>query len=476
MRAKGNETRSRRCGAGGDFRTARLAALTLSLAFIVPVVPGLRPLARAQAPGPELFAKDPRTPLELWDAVDYLLRTGQAKKALPYVDKFLKSRPDDATLIAIRDRYGPGSILRLSDDPATRQFAKPLTEAMVAAARKYATQPERIARFITELTRTPQEQDYAVRHLREAGPDAVPFLVEALSRPELSPEDRRIMVRNIGRLDHSAVLPLVAVLDSADPALEADAAKALGMIGDKQSIPHLTFLAASATVPPTVRTAAQAAIAQLSGRPFGAQPQTPVRVLTTAAWRYHRHQVEFAGDPVVVWAWDRDRKAPLSREVPRTQAEAIFGLRLAQEALRLDPNDREAQIAQLSLALDKTIERVGFTSFPTQDQTTFTAAKASGPSILEDVLKIAVADGKTDLAAAATTVLARVINHMALSGTGQVHPLVNALYAPGTPCPVCCCQGTREPGAVTAIPWLEPGRTHAGPVCHQPAASPSHRD
>ena len=130
MQVKRTGTRSRHPGADHDFRAAGLAVLT-TLALVVPVVPGLRPSALAQPPGPELFAKEPRTPLELWDAVDYLLRTDQAKKALPYLDKFMKSRPDDATLIAIRNRYGPGSILRLNDDPATRPFAQPLTEAMV---------------------------------------------------------------------------------------------------------------------------------------------------------------------------------------------------------------------------------------------------------------------------------------------------------------------------------------------------------
>jgi len=431
MQVSGDGTRSRCCGAGGDFRAADLVALTLTLTLIVPVVPGLMPSALAQAPGPELFAKEPRTPLELWDAVDYLLRTDQAKKAVPYLDKFMKSRLDDATWIAIRNRYGPESILRLNDDAATRPFAKPLVEAMVAAARKYATRPERIARFITELTGTAQEQDYAVRHLREAGPDAVPFLVDALSHPGLSAEDRRLMLHNIGRLDRSVVPPLIAVLDSPDPVVVADAARVLGMIGDKQAIPHLTFLAASATVPPAVRTAAQAAIADLTGRPSAVQPRTSVQVLTAAAWSYHRHQVELTGDPVVIWVWDKGRKAPLPREVPRTQAEATIGLRLVKEALRLDPNDRDAQVAQLSLALEKAVERVGFTSFPAQDQATFTAATANGPFILGEVLKTAIADGKTDLAAAAAMALAQVTDRAALSGTGRPHPLVDALYAPG---------------------------------------------
>ena len=104
---------------------------------------------------------------------------------------------------------------------------------------------------------------------------------------------------------------------------------------------------------------------------------------------------------------------------------------MAREALRLDPNDREAQVAQLSLALEKAVERVGFTSFPAQDQATFAAATASGPSILGEVLKTAIADGKTDLAAVAATALAQVTDRTALSGTGRPHPLVDALYAPG---------------------------------------------
>ena len=237
---------------------------------------GLGSMALAQAPGPELFAKEPRTPLELWDAVDYLLRTNQAKKALPYIDKFMKSKPDDATLIAIRNRYGPGSILRLNDDAATRPFAQPMAEAMVAAARKYATQPERIAQFVSELTKTPEEQDYAVRHLREAGPDAIPFLVEALARPDLRPMIEDLLSEH-GPAGSFSDPALAAVLDSPDPALAADAATALGMIGDKEAIPFLTFPAASPEAPPAVRAAAQAAIARLTGQPFSAQPRKPVR-------------------------------------------------------------------------------------------------------------------------------------------------------------------------------------------------------
>ncbi len=120
------------------------------------------------------------------------------------------------------------------------------------------------------------------------------------------------------------------------------------------------------------------------------------------------------------------------RKSRATEAEAIAGLRLAREALRLDPTNRDAQVVQISLALEKGIERVGYAEFPAKDPATFAAATASGPSILGDVLKTAIADRKTDLAAAA--------GQGPRSGDRpsphspprrRPHPLVDALDAPG---------------------------------------------
>jgi len=406
------------------------SSAVLLWAVAVSVGPNV-PAAKAQPPGPELFAKPPQTPLELWGAVDYLVRTNQVKKALPYLDRFAKSRLDDATLITIRNRYGPGSILQLIEDPATRPYAKPLTDALVAAARRYATQPERITRFISELTGTPEEQDYAVRHLREAGPYAIPFLVNALARLGLSAHDRELLIRNIGRLDSSTIPALAAALDSPDASVAAAAAAALGLMADRQAVPFLTFPAASSDTPATVRAAAQEAIATLTGRSFAAQPRTPVQTLTAAAWSYHHHQIEFSEDPPVVWSWDQGKKAPEPRELPRSEAEAVLGLRFAHDALRLSPKDQDAQVVQTSLALEKGVERVGYESFPAKDQATFDSAKASGVSVLSDVLKTAIIDGKTDLAAAAAMALGQITDRAALASKGRPHPLVDALYAPG---------------------------------------------
>ncbi len=389
------------------------------------------PSRESPPPGPEMFAKEPKTPIELWDAVDYLIRTGQAPKALPYLDKFQRSQPDDATLVAVRERYGPGSFLRLDNDPATRPFAKPLIDALTAASRRYATRPDRMARSIAELTSSPAEQDYAVRRLREAGAYAVPFLIDALRRPGLSRQEHDFLVKNMGRLETSAVAPLAAVLESSEPVLASDAATALDSIGDPEAVPFLMFPAAAPGAAPALRAAAQAAIARLTGRPFAEQPRTPVQVLTSAAWSEHRRQPEFVQETVVVWVWDPAKNAPVPREVSAVEARTILGLRFAREALRLDPRNRSAQVAQLSLALAKAVEGVNPDEIPAKDAATFTAAVAAGPSLLGEVVETAVADGKSNLAAVAVLALAKVTDRAALAAGGRPHPLVRALTAPG---------------------------------------------
>ena len=280
----------------------------------------------------------------------------------------------------------------------------------------------------------------------------------------------------MGRLDRSVIPPLVAVLDCPDPALAADAATVLGLIGAKEATPFLTFPAASAQTPVAFRTAAQAAIARLTGHPFKSEPRTAAQQLTSTVWRYHRHQIDFPADPVVVWEWNNDRKAPVSREVPRSEAEAIIGLRLARQALQLDPNNRNAQVAQLSLALEKDVEKVGFTNYPAKDDPTVKAAIASGPSIMAEVLKIAIADGKTDLAAVATIALAQVTDRVRTVEYQPTSSTRRCTLCTGSPCPVCRSQGLGEPGSHSLLPRIKPGRADARSLRDQPAVTPGRGD
>ena len=146
----------------------------------------------------------------------------------------MKSQPDDATLVALRNRFGLGSILRLDDHPATRPFAEPIGKSMAEAAHKYATQPERITRFVGELTKSPEEQDYAVRHLREAGPAAVPFCDRcSFAARRLSPTSENFVVAIWAGLIARRFRPCSPRWIVPTRPWRHAAASALGMIGDK---------------------------------------------------------------------------------------------------------------------------------------------------------------------------------------------------------------------------------------------------
>ena len=55
----------------------------IAAAAIVLAIFSLQVETVAQVPGPESFAQEPRTPMELWSAIDYLTRTGQSQEGGP---------------------------------------------------------------------------------------------------------------------------------------------------------------------------------------------------------------------------------------------------------------------------------------------------------------------------------------------------------------------------------------------------------
>lgn len=385
------------------------AAVVLGVGLAL--VPGAG--AMAQPPGPEVFAKPPVTPLELWDAADYLVRTGQSAQAVPYLKKFLAAGPDDATLLRVRDRYGVGSVLRLQDDPATSDLAAPLVDRLNAAGRRQATNPERIEQAIGMLSRSREEQDLGVEHLRQAGAYGVPPLLQAIHQAEKTPERHALLVRNLGRLDKSAVPPLIAALEAPAAPLAAIAADALGQLGDARAVPALVAASAVGKAPDAAVRAAE----RLTGRPMAAQAKTPAALLSDEARRYRTGQIRFPGDPVVVWAWDEGASAPAPRTVSKDEAAAYFGQKFARAALTIEPADRSAQAVLVGMALE-------------QGTAATAAAMAAGPAVLTDVLRTAIADGKAELAATAASALGRVTDVSALAVEGPYHPLVEALSAP----------------------------------------------
>jgi CheY-like chemotaxis protein len=397
-------------------RTIRILGLAFALAA-APYLADLNGKILAQVPARDAFAREPKTPLETWEIASYLIRIGQPDQAAPYVKKFLADNPDDATLLEVRDTYGVGTVLGLSDYPETKAYAKPLAQRLAEASIRNATDPARMERFIANLSKTREEQRYAVERLRDAGAYAIPPMIRALSVSGLDPSVRTPLAENLGRLDRKAVPALIASLDSTDDALVGEVAHALGQIGDPRAIPALTYLAARPKPESAARPMVVQAIRELTGNPFSSQLRTPVRLLSDEARNYHIHAYKFPGDPIVFWQWDAAEKAPVHRSISVREAEGLLGLRAAKEALELDPTDVEAKVNLLSLGLD-------------HDPAAWRAAAlAAGPDVMGKVVRRAIADRRADLATTATSILGQLSSRDDLK-VDRMTPLVDALYAP----------------------------------------------
>jgi len=395
-------------------RALRRVALGLATAGLALV--GRPAEAPAQVPGLESFSKVPKTPVEFWEVSDYLIRVGQPKAAVPFLQKFAAANPDDATLFRLRDEYGQASFFRLRDDPSTRPFAEPLLSRLADATRKVATAPARLDAAIAALSRPIDERRYAVERLREAGPYGVPPIVRALGKDGIAPVERRALIDGLGALDASAVPPLVATLDSPDGPTSAAAAEALGLLGDERAVPPLTALAARPDGP--ARGVARAAIARITGVPFASQPSPPVRTLVQAARGAHLSIPRLPNDPATAWGWDDAAKAPAPRATTQPMLVSDGGIRLARAAVALAPADPAARAVLLALTLER--DPAGATP----------EAVAAGPAVLGEVVRRAIADGRNALAVAAIGALSRANPADALGVDGRPSALVEALAAP----------------------------------------------
>jgi hypothetical protein len=329
------------------------------------------PLVRAQDPRVE----PPKSPTEWFSAMEFELNTGQYEAALFYLRGFVGSNPSDKDLVAVERDRGFASFLRLRNvrwstdaklDAEGRQLAEQAIERVNAAVRRELGDPRRIARFIQNLSASPQERSYAIGELQRAGALAMPQIIATL-RQETDPFQLTQILSIIPTLPADTVQPLLASLDMSDkPVLRAQLLQSLGQRRDlgqltgraeTNPLPTMIYLAASPSQPTEVRRAA----ADIASRLLAVAPsRLPIAKveLTRFADRFYRHEAPFINpNAVPIWRWEGDHL--VSYSATASQAEEYFGLRYARWALELDPAYEPAQVLFLSLATEKAMERGG---------------------------------------------------------------------------------------------------------------------
>jgi hypothetical protein len=365
----------------------------------------------------------PQTPAEWWRAVTFEINTGKYDAAAYYLRGFVASNPSDEDLVALEGRDGIAAFLRLRNVPRWSPDAKANDEAkknaedvitrVSAAVDKQLGSQDRISRFVTNLRGSPDERSYAVRELQRSGARAVPALVAALAA-DADPAARIPLLDVLPALPEEAVTPLLAALDMRDTVLKYQLLKSLGNRADfatlagrteTNPLPTLDYLAASPAESDSVRRLARELITRI--RPVARSEVRPAKwELTEAAQRMYRHQERFVKPAAVpVWRWVDD--GLVLTPSTAAQAEEYYGLRYARWALELDPEYLPAQVAFLSLAADKALERIGRDADLAKAEPAVHALLAeSGSAALIAALDQALAEGNANVALGMTRVLA----------------------------------------------------------------------
>lgn len=390
-----------------------------------------------EAPASPL-AVNPSSPEDLLEAALLMAELARNDLAKLYLDKLDSQELDDATLLALRDRFGAASLLRLARVKTLRTVATRLLDRSNAAAATRASDPAFIRELLEQLTGDDGERSAAAEtELRALGPLAVPGLIAADSDPAQAGRRDRILTQLV-RVGEPAVPMLLGALQSPDADFRANIILVLGRIGALQAAPYLWHPALAPSEPAGVHAAARIALARILKAPDAdldrlALDGTVARLVKRADEHF---QHKYAWSPeadgkVALWTWNDDEHTVVARRYTSEQASDISGLAFATQALALAPELRSAQVLYLALALTDDIRRNGLDKpLPVGPGTAHDLAVSVGAPVVSDVLALSLAASRPATAVAALRVLEQTGTRGSLAWGEKKSPVIAALDYP----------------------------------------------
>ncbi len=381
---------------------------------------------------------EPESPEEAIEAAVLMQRLARPGLAKRYITQFLNANPDEATLLKIRDKYGPAIFLKMATDRDLQPESKTLYDKITEAFRKRAASPERIAKLIQDLSGGPRERAVAISSLRSAGPVVVPTMLQQAGAAKAG--QRTAIILGLVQMGRQVIPPLLGALESPNNEIRAAAIEVLGYVGTKDVVPYLWRSAFGPNERPDVSETARQALTRLlkpEGRrtiqitPFGA----PAR-LKQAALEHFRYAYPWllkeGQETVAIWTWDPQNQTVAQTEMTPKAASLYRGAELARDALALSPEDEEIQALFLGFALANSLERAGWNApLPTGRGTALQLALQSGAELVSDTLHLAIENGNVLAAVASLQALSQIASRTQLYGTSADRsPILAALNYP----------------------------------------------
>ena len=332
---------------------------------------------------------------DYFQAVSWLIELDRPELAKPILAELSALPLTDVQRVALVDQFGSQAMLQLARAhqlaPAGGQFAA----ACMAAADAATRDSQRIAALVAQLTDPSSEVRHAARvDLAAAGQVGAIATLEAIAN-ETNRQRRAALVSAAAQMGPLVAGPLLAMLDTRDPALRGIV---LGLLRHQQFPQAIPFLPASAA--------------------------TAEQSLNDAIQRYSTGALPFATDAqdqVELWSWDDAAKKLLSTHYQADEARTIWLARLSGRLRRVRPDNSSYQRQSLVLEL----EAAALTGVPADH------LLAADTAMLNDVLADAI---KADYPRAAVAVIDRLGKQgdasVLLTADAQPSPLADALHSP----------------------------------------------
>lgn len=399
------------------------------LALCVAVVGVSHATAQVASVSPiESILGPPQTFEDFWKAIDRDLDLGLWDRAKTRLEALL-AHPDlnPDNVLAMREKYGSAMLLKLQNREETRALSAKLVEMANEASVNKSRNPERIRHYISQLTKSPGERQYALDELRRSGSYAVPYFIEAI---EANPNDQIALMFGLLSMSKSSWPAVAAATRSENERIADLMLEALDRFGVPESAESLWFLAASPKVSKSLQTHARQVLARLVGVPAGNLPPAATTLSKIANDYYeHRSWLSRLSGPQDIWEWSDGRLNVTAMEF--ADAEEILGIKRAREALELSPELHEARVTLISLALQRSYERIGIDqNIPGTQEGVLELILSAGPDLISDVLDRAMKEKRTAVVLGAVRSLGRTGNQSLLFGPNGSGVLARALDYP----------------------------------------------
>jgi hypothetical protein len=384
--------------------------------------------------------EEPKTPLEFFETTVLMIDLARPKLARRYLDKLMESKPDDALLLKIRSKHGPGVFLRLADIDELKPVSSQLLDHMNRAFRRHGADPKEIDKLIAALSASPQERLNTLVSLRDSGPIIIPRFLQNLGRTE-QPEQRDLLVNTLSQLGSHVVAPLVGALDSPNEELRISVIDSLGWLGSRDAVPHLWYPAFGKNQPPGVQLAARRALARILDTSEASVHRTSTsgvaEELRKMAVRHFRREYPWKLDEedntsVSIWIWNPQTLTVDRSKLSPDAASVYVGTRLARQSLELSPQNQSLQALVTATSLAAAMHHSGAKKrLVTGPGTAHDLTLTAGADVVSHALSLSLENTNADAAISTLQILSQIATKNQLYKTAsRQSPITAALNYP----------------------------------------------